>query len=101
MNKAELIEAIAGRVTVSKKMAEEVLNATIDSIVEAVANGDKVTLVGFGTFEKRDRKEREGRNPQTQEKLLISATSVPSFSPGKNFKQTVSGASEQKELVEA
>ncbi len=88
MNKAELIQATATKAGVSQKQVETVLNATIETIVETVAGGDKVVLVGFGSFEARARKEREGRNPKTNEKMVIPATVVPAFSPGKNFKES-------------
>jgi DNA-binding protein HU-beta len=65
------------------------LTAAIDSIMEAVSTGDKVTLVGFGSFEPRERKEREGRNPKTGEAMKIPATKVPAFSAGKLFKDMV------------
>ena len=89
MNKGELIDAIAEKAGVSKKDADAVFSATLDTIVEAVTEGDKVTLVGFGSFEKRERKEREGRNPKTGETMTIAATTVPAFSAGKAFKDTV------------
>ncbi|MBD2438873.1 HU family DNA-binding protein [Nostoc sp. FACHB-110] len=89
MNKAELIQAVAAKANVSQKQAETILNATTDTIVETVANGGKVILVGFGSFEARARKEREGRNPKTNEKMIIPATTVPAFSPGKQFKTEV------------
>jgi DNA-binding protein HU-beta len=92
MNKGELVDAIAIKANVTKKEADAVLSATIDAIVEAVASGDKVTLVGFGSFEKRDRAEREGRNPKTGETMTIAATSVPGFSAGKLFKEKVASA---------
>jgi DNA-binding protein HU-beta len=92
MNKGELIEAIVEKANVAKKEAEAVLSAAIDTIVEAVASGDKVTVVGFGSFEKRDRPAREGRNPRTGESMTIAATSVPAFSAGKAFKEKVAGA---------
>lgn len=88
MNKAELIQAIASKAGVSQKQAEAILNATTDTIVKTVAGGGKVVLVGFGSFEARTRKEREGRNPKTKEKMTIPATTVPAFSPGKNFRET-------------
>jgi DNA-binding protein HU-beta len=91
MNKAELVDAIAEKTSVTKKEADAVLTAAIDTIVAAVAGGDKVTLVGFGSFEKRERKEREGRNPKTGESMTIAATTVPAFSAGKSFKETVAG----------
>jgi len=89
MNKAELIEAVAEKADVSKKDADAVVTAAIESIMECVAGGDKVSLVGFGSFEPRDRKARDGRNPKTGETLKIPATTVPAFSAGKGFKQLV------------
>ena len=89
MNKGELVDRIAQRATVTKKQADAVLSAAIETIMEAVSEGDKVTLVGFGSFEPRDRKEREGRNPKTGENMSIPATTVPAFSPGKLFKEKV------------
>jgi DNA-binding protein HU-beta len=89
MNKGELIDAVADRADVTKKQAEAVISATIETIMEAVSGDDKVTLVGFGSFEARDRKAREGRNPKTNEKMLIPATRVPAFSAGKLFKEKV------------
>lgn len=74
MNKGELVDRISQKATVTKKQADAVLSAAIDTIMEAVSDGDKVTLVGFGSFERRDRKEREGRNPKTGEKMSIPAT---------------------------
>ena len=89
MNKGELVDAIAEKANVTKKEAETVLTATLDIIVEAVTSSDKVTLVGFGSFEKRERAQREGRNPKTGESMTIAATTVPAFSAGKTFKDTV------------
>jgi len=89
MNKGELIDAIAAKAEVTKKDADAVLTATLEAIVEAVAAGDKVTLVGFGSFEPRERQAREGRNPQTGKPMKIPATKVPAFSPGKVFKEKV------------
>jgi DNA-binding protein HU-beta len=96
MNKGELVDAIAEQANVGKKEADTILSAAIDTIVEAVAAGDKVTLVGFGSFEKRDRKEREGRNPKTGESMTIAATTVPAFSAGKAFKETVAAKPKAK-----
>jgi DNA-binding protein HU-beta len=90
MNKGELIDAIAEKAGVPKKTADTVVTAAIESIMEAVSQGDKVTLVGFGSFEPRPRKEREGRNPKTGETMMIPATTVPAFSAGKAFKDRVS-----------
>jgi DNA-binding protein HU-beta len=91
MNKGELIDAVAQQAGVPKKVADSVVSAAIETIMEAVANGDKVTLVGFGSFEPRERKEREGRNPKTGETMTIPATTVPAFSAGKGFKDLVAG----------
>jgi DNA-binding protein HU-beta len=91
MNKAELVDAIADSASVTKKQADAVLTAALESIMEAVAKGDKVTLVGFGSFEPRSRQEREGRNPKTGETMKIPATTVPAFSAGKLFKERVTG----------
>jgi DNA-binding protein HU-beta len=92
MNKGELIDEIAIKAHVTKKEADAVLSATLETIMDAIASGEKVTLVGFGSFEKRDRKAREGRNPKSGEKMQIAATTVPAFSPGKLFKEAVAGA---------
>jgi DNA-binding protein HU-beta len=89
MNKGELIDAVAAKAEVSKKDADLIVTAAVEAIMEAVASGDKVSLVGFGSFEPRERKAREGRNPQTGEALKIAATTVPGFSAGKGFKQLV------------
>jgi DNA-binding protein HU-beta len=92
MNKGELVDAIAAKANVTKKEADAVLSAIIETIIDTVATGDKVTLVGFGAFEKRDRAQREGRNPKTGETMTIAATSVAAFSAGKLFKEKVAGA---------
>ena len=89
MNKGELVDAIAKRADVTKKQADAVLSAALDAIMEAVSEGDKVTLVGFGSFESRERKAREGRNPKTGDKMEIPETTVPAFSAGKSFKELV------------
>jgi DNA-binding protein HU-beta len=91
MNKGELVDKIAEKANVTKREAEAMLNALTESIMEAVADGEKVTLVGFGTFEARQRQEREGRNPKTGETMTIPASTVPAFSAGKLFKETVAG----------
>ena len=89
MNKGELVDAVAAKASITKKDADIVINAFMEAIIEAVSDGNKVTLVGFGTFEARDRQAREGRHPQTGEKLTIPATRVPAFSAGKVFKERV------------
>lgn len=89
MNKGELVDRVAAKANVTKKEADAVLTAALETIVEAVSSDDKVTLVGFGSFEARDRKAREGRNPKTGDKMVIPATKVPAFSAGKLFKEKV------------
>lgn len=89
MNKGDLIDKISERASVTKKQADAVLTAALETIMETVSHGDKVTLVGFGSFEARERKAREGRNPKTGEKMEIPATKVPAFSAGKLFKERV------------
>ena len=89
MNKEQLVQEVAKKAKVSQKEAGEVLNAVIEVIEGAVAKDDKVTLVGFGTFEARKRAARVGRNPQTGKELKIAAKTVPAFSAGKKFKEVV------------
>ena len=89
MNKSELIEAVAAKTSTTKKQANAMLDALLGTIVDAVADGEKVTLVGFGSFEKRDRTARQGRNPKTGEEMKIPATVVPVFSAGKEFREAV------------
>lgn len=91
MNKGELVDAIAERTgaIATKKVIDAVLSAAIDTVIETVADGDRVTLVGFGTFEARQRKEREGRNPRTGDKMIIPPTTVPAFQAGKTFREKV------------
>lgn len=89
MNSCELVDAVAAKTNITKKQADEVISAFLSVVIEAVANGDKVTLIGFGSFERRERSEREGRNPKTQEVMTIPATQVPAFSAGKQFKEKV------------
>jgi len=86
MNKTELIAVLAEQAEVSKKDAEKVLNAFVETVQKAVKADDKVQLVGFGTFESKDRAAREGKNPQTGEKIKIAACKVPAFKAGKAFK---------------
>ncbi len=92
MNKGELVDAIATKAAMTKKDTDVALSAALDAIIEAVSSGDKVTLVGFGTFEPRERQAREGRNPATGKPLQIPATTVPAFAAGKVFKEAVSAA---------
>ena len=89
MNKTELIAAVANAAEISKKDAEKAVAATFDTIVNAIANGDKVQLVGFGTFEQRQRNARTGVDPRTGNKIEIAASKVPAFKAGKAFKDAV------------
>ena len=89
MNKAELINAVATAAEVSKKDAEAVITATLDTITEALKEGEKVQLVGFGSFEVPQRAARTGRNPKTNDMIEIPASVVPIFKAGKVLKDTV------------
>ncbi len=89
MNKTELIAAVAEASGISKKDAEAAVTATVDTIVKAIADGDKVQLVGFGTFEQRQRNARTGVDPRTGNKIEIAASKVPAFKAGKAFKDAV------------
>ena len=89
MNKAELINAAADKAGLSKKDTEAAVDAAIKAITEALAAGDKVQLVGFGSFETRERAARVGRNPKTKEEIKIPASKVPAFKPGKALKDAV------------
>ncbi len=89
MNKTELISEIADKAMMTKKDTEKFVNAFMECIEETLKNGDKVQLIGFGTFEVRERQERTGRNPQTGDVINIPATIVPAFKAGKDFKSVV------------
>ena len=89
MNKEELVQEVAKCAKVSQKDAAEVINSFMATVQTAVSKGKKVTLVGFGTFESRKRAARTGRNPQTGKAIKIAAKTVPVFSAGKRFKETV------------
>ncbi|HBT47521.1 MAG TPA: integration host factor subunit alpha [Peptococcaceae bacterium] len=89
MNKAELVASVAEKADITKKEAERAVNALFASIEEALAKGDKVQLVGFGTFEVKERAARVGRNPRTGEEIAIAATKVPVFKAGKALKEAV------------
>lgn len=88
MNKRDLIDALSGRLG-DKKSATEALNAVLETIQSAVANGDKVAITGFGVFEKSDRPARTARNPATGAPIEVAASSVPKFRPGADFKALV------------
>ena len=90
MNKNELIAAAAEKAGMSKKDTEKVLTAVLESVTETLAGGDKVSLVGFGTFEVKSRNARMGRNPKTKEEIRIPASKAPVFKAGKALKDAVS-----------
>ena len=89
MNKEELVQEVAKKASVTQKEAAEVLNALVETVQATVAKGNKVTLVGFGPFERRERAARNGRNPQTGKEIKIAAKKVPAFSAGKKFRAAV------------
>ena len=89
MNKTELIAAVAAKTGLTKKDAEKVVNATIESITESLVQGDKVNVSGFGIFEVKTRAERTGRNPRTNENIVIPAAKLPAFKASKTLKDAV------------
>ena len=91
MNKSDLIAAIAAKTGETKKSAEASINALVDVIAETLAKGDKIQLVGFGSFEVRARAARKGRNPQTGKEMKIAAKKAPVFKAGKALKVAVNG----------
>ncbi len=90
VNKADLVTDVAEKANMSKKDAERAVNAMVESIEEALTKGDKVSLVGFGTFEVRERAARVGRNPRTGDTLEIAGGKVPAFKAGKALKDSIS-----------
>ena len=91
MNKTELINAVADKTALSKKDCETIINASLDAMTAALAEGEEIRLVGFGTFEVKKRAARVGRNPKTKEPIEIPASTVPVFKAGKVLKDTVGG----------
>lgn len=89
MNKAELVDAIAERSGFTKAIADKILTEAIAVIVQTVADGDRVTLIGLGSFASAERKEKKGRNPRTGKMITIPAVQIPKFSAGKAFKELV------------
>ena len=89
MNKAELIDSIASKTGYSKKVSSEVLSAVTDAVTDALVKGEKVQLVGFGSFETKTRAARKGLNPQTKEEIRIPACKAPTFKAGKALKDIV------------
>lgn len=101
MNKAQLVEALAERLGGDKKSAATAIDGVLDTIIRAVAKGEKVAITGFGVFEKRDRAARTARNPATGEKVRVKKTSVPAFRAGQGFKDVVSGAKKLPKVTTA
>ncbi len=91
MNKAELVRVTAEKTGVSQKDADKIITAAVDAVIEELAAGGKVQLVGFGVFEVKERAARIGRNPQTNEAMEIPASKLPTFKAGKNLKEAVEG----------
>jgi DNA-binding protein HU-beta len=91
MNKSELIDALSSKANITKASAGKVLDVLLEEVMTTVAQGDAVSLIGFGTFKQSDRAAREGKNPKTGEKILIPAATVPKFTAGSVFKDRVSG----------
>lgn len=91
MNKSDLIKQVAETSELTQKDATKAVEAVFDSVLEALKNGDKVQLIGFGNFEVRERAARKGRNPQTGEDIEIPGGKVPAFKPGKALKDAVAG----------
>lgn len=89
MNKSELVKSLAEKAEITQKDAAKVLDAMVDTIQQALANGDKVQIIGFGSFEVRDRKERKVISPATGKEINVPATRVPAFKPGKSLKEAV------------
>ena len=89
MNKTELVKEVAEQAELTQKDAAKAVDALIKTISETLAQGEKIQLIGFGTFEVRDRSARKGRNPQTGEEIEIAASKVPAFKPGKELKEAV------------
>ncbi len=89
MNKTELVANVAEKAGLTKKDSEKAVNAVLTTVTESLKKGEKVQLVGFGTFEVRDRKARKAKNPQTKEDIMIPATRVPAFKAGKGLKEVV------------
>ncbi len=91
MKKTDFITLVAGKAEMTKKDAEKALDAVLDSIEEVLIAGDKLQLIGFGSFETKDRPERTVRNPKTGESMTVAASTVPVFKPGKQLKDKVNG----------
>jgi DNA-binding protein HU-beta len=89
MNKAELIEAIASQVELSKTKVGEVIDALTETVTKTICDGEPIRITGFGTFEPRPRKSKAGVNPQTKQRIMVASRVVPAFRPGSDFKEAV------------
>nr|WP_295971242.1 HU family DNA-binding protein [uncultured Bacillus sp.] len=89
MNKTELVKAVSEKAELKQKDAAKVVDTVLETIMNTLSNDDKVQIIGFGTFEVRERSARKGRNPQTGEEIEIAATKAPAFKPGKELKDAV------------
>ena len=96
MNKSELITAIAAKTELSRKDSEKALNAFVDAVSESLAKGDKIQLIGFGTFAVKERPARTARNPRTGEEIKIAASKAPAFKAGKALKDKVNTPAKKK-----
>jgi DNA-binding protein HU-beta len=96
MNKQDLIAQVSAQLDLSKRQATDAVDAVFDTVAKAVAKGDKVSVPGFGSFEKRKRAARTARNPQTGAAIKVAATSVPAFKAGKEFKEAVAGKKKKR-----
>ena len=96
MNKTELVDAIAAAADITKVQAGRALDAVLESVTETLKKGEKVTLIGFGTFETRERAARTGRNPQTGKEIQIAASTTPAFKAGKTLKDALNASSKGK-----
>jgi len=100
VNKSEFIKSLAEKAEMTQKDAAKALDAMVDTIKEALAKGDKVQIIGFGSFEVRDRKERKVISPATKEEIVVPATKVPAFKPGKSLKEAIEPVKTAVEVVE-
>lgn len=96
MNKTELVDAIVAAADITKAQAGRALDAVLESVTETLKKGEKVTLIGFGTFETRERAARTGRNPQTGKEIQIAASTTPAFKAGKKLKDALNTSAKGK-----
>ena len=101
MNKSELVKSLAEKAEITQKDAAKVLDAVVNTIQQALANGEKVQIIGFGSFEVRDRKERKVISPASGQEIIVPATKVPAFKPGKSLKEAVVAKKAAKKAAKA